>query len=242
MTKPQMILFDYGQSLLNEQGFDGVKGMQAVLDCCVNNPEGITAEQIQNFANELNHDIGRYNPETHHLCKLEVHNHQFQKYLYEYFNIQPIVSPLELETTFWNAASPANLTDNIVEFLDYLKGKGIRVGVISNISFSGEALSNRIQEFFPSNSFEFIMATSEYIFRKPHQRIFELALRKAKLPARDVWYCGDNAVCDVDGARNIGMIPVWYKGAIGKSKLVPQADCITINDWKELMSLLEGLK
>jgi len=57
-------------------------------------------------------------------------------------------------------------------------------------------LTNRINEFLPNNNFEFIIATSEYIFRKPHKRIYELALKKANLEAKDVWYCGDNAVCD----------------------------------------------
>ena len=31
MNAPRMILFDYGQTLLCEQGFDGVAGTKAVL-------------------------------------------------------------------------------------------------------------------------------------------------------------------------------------------------------------------
>ena len=31
MKKPKLILFDYGQTLVNEQLFDGVKGTEAVL-------------------------------------------------------------------------------------------------------------------------------------------------------------------------------------------------------------------
>ena len=59
-----MILFDYGQTLLNEQTFNGIKGTQAVLDCCVSTLNHITAEEVQELANMLNNDIGRYNPET----------------------------------------------------------------------------------------------------------------------------------------------------------------------------------
>jgi len=196
MRKPKMILFDYGQTLLNEQTFNGIKGTQAVLDCCVSTLNHITAEEVQELANMLNNDIGRYNPETQDMYCLEIHNHQFQNYLYEYLGIKTIVSPLEIETTFWNSASPARPTENIVKLLDCLKDEDIRTGVISNISISGEALTNRINEFLPNNNFEFIIATSEYIFRKPHKRIYELALKKANLEAKDVWYCGDNAVCD----------------------------------------------
>ena len=75
MRKPKMILFDYGQTLLNEQTFNGIKGTQAVLDCCVSTLNHITAEEVQELANMLNNDIGRYNPETQDMYCLEIHNH-----------------------------------------------------------------------------------------------------------------------------------------------------------------------
>lgn len=34
MKIPKMILFDYGQTLIAEQKFDGVKGTEAVLQLC----------------------------------------------------------------------------------------------------------------------------------------------------------------------------------------------------------------
>src|SRR5690554_6760672 len=106
MKKPQMILFDYGQTLVSEGRFDGIAGTKAVLDRCVSNPNNISAEDIQLLANEMNKDIGRYNPETNHLYLIEVHNHSFQNYLYDYFGLTKIVSHLELEIIFWDAASP----------------------------------------------------------------------------------------------------------------------------------------
>lgn len=222
MKKPKMILFDYGQTLINEHPFDAIRGTQAVLDNCVYNPNNLTAEEIQNFADELNNEMGRFSPET----SLEIHNHQFQKYLYEYFRITLKASHYELETTFWNAAAHGTPTENIYKLLDYIISESIRVGIISNISFSGEALHNRINEFFPNNKFEFILATSEYVFRKPHKRIYELALRKADLKPEEVWYCGDNAVCDVDGAKNMGIMPVWYLGALEDITITPFFSCI----------------
>lgn len=37
MKKPKMILFDYVQTLVNEQIFDGVKGSRAVLEYATKN-------------------------------------------------------------------------------------------------------------------------------------------------------------------------------------------------------------
>ncbi|OGO91759.1 MAG: hypothetical protein A2Y17_13450 [Clostridiales bacterium GWF2_38_85] len=242
MNKPQMILFDYGQTLISEEQFDGIAGTQAVLNKCVTNPNNISAEDIQALAYEMNKEIGRYNPETNHLYLMEVHNHAFQNYLYDYYGLTRIVSHLELETTFWDSASPGKPTIHIEELLLYLRNENIRSAVISNISFSGQALENRINALLPQNDFEFILATSEYVFRKPHKRIFELASRKARLEPNEIWYCGDNGICDVDGAKAAGLFPVWYKGAYEGHNFTPQNECLIVSDWREMIEMLAGAK
>jgi putative hydrolase of the HAD superfamily len=113
--------------------------------------------------------------------------------------------------------------------------------VVSNISFSGQALRNRINTLLPQNDFEFILATSEYVFRKPHKRIFELATIKANLEPHEIWYCGDNGICDVDGAKSAGFFPVWYKGAYEGYGFTPKNESLTISDWRELTEILEKL-
>ena len=235
MDKPKMILFDYGQTLVSEKPFDGIAGTKAVLEKCVENPNNISAEDICLFANKINKDIGRdFGTDSY---RIEVHNHSFQNYLYDYFGLTRTVSNLELETVFWDAAAPGKPTKHIEEFLLHLKNENIRTAVISNISFSGKSLENRINSLLPQNDFEFIVATSEYMFRKPHKRIFELAARKAKLALHDIWYCGDNGVCDIGGAKAAGLFPVWYKGAL-MGHVAPCSECLTIDDWRELVELL----
>ena len=49
-----MILFDYGQTLVNEKFFDGVKGTEAVLKYATKNKYNKSAEDLQAYANELN--------------------------------------------------------------------------------------------------------------------------------------------------------------------------------------------
>jgi len=50
MNKPKMILFDCGQTLIDEEGFDGIAGTEAVLEHCVENPQKVTATEIQQLA------------------------------------------------------------------------------------------------------------------------------------------------------------------------------------------------
>ncbi len=214
MKIPKMILFDYGQTLI--------------------------AEQVQERANELNKEFGRYDPGKRHLRQIEIPNTMFTPYLYESQGIEIALSNAEIDTVFWDAAAPGVPTEGMENFLEYLKNKGIRTGVISNISYAQSAVAGRINRMLPGNSFEFIITSSNYIFRKPNRRIFDLALEKAGLNPDETWYIGDQYECDIKGALNAGIFPVWYIGAID----LPYKDdknILTVKTWDNLMEIMSVL-
>ena len=232
-----MILFDYGQTLIAEQRFDGIKGTEAVLKYATRNKYNLTAEQIQERANELNKEFGRYDPGKKHLRQIEIPNTMFTPYLYESQGIEIALSNAEIDTVFWDAAAPGAPAEGMENFLEYLKNKGIRTGVISNISYAQSAVAGRINRMLPGNSFEFIITSSNYIFRKPNRRIFDLALEKAGLNPDETWYIGDQYECDIKGALNAGIFPVWYIGAID----LPYKDdknILTVKTWDNLMEIM----
>ena len=238
VQRPKMILFDYGQTLVNEAAFDGVKGTEAVLKYAVKNKYHLSAVQVQAEAEKINKELGRFDPGRRHLFQIEVPNHMFTAYLYESLGIELSLDAEQIDKVFWDAASPGVPTDGIETFLAYLHQSGIRTGVISNISYAGKVVENRINKVIPANHFEFILATSEYMYRKPNRRIFELAQEKAGLPAFEVWYIGDQYACDVVGARNAGIFPVWYLGAVD-IKQEDRDDVCKMTNWRELQALLE---
>lgn len=238
MQKPKMILFDYGQTLVNEERFDGVKGTEAVLKYAVRNERGLTAEEIQAEANAINKELGRFDPARRHLLQAEVPTRMFTRYLYESLGIEIALKPEEIDRIFWDAAAPGKPTAGIELFLAFLRRQNIRSGVISNISYAGEVVEQRINNLIPDNDFSFIIATSEYMFRKPNPGIFRLALTKAHLSPEEVWYVGDQYECDVVGARNAGLFPVWYLGAIDLP-YTEHEDVLTVESWEELMRRLK---
>lgn len=238
MKIPKMILFDYGQTLIAEQGFDGIKGTEAVLKHAIKNKYNLAAGQIQEKANEINQELGRYGPEKKHLLQIEIPNTMFTPYLYDSLGIEIALSNTEIDTVFWDAASPGVPTEGIENFLEYLKNKGIRTGVISNIAYAQPVVAERINCMLPGNSFEFIITSSNYIFRKPSKRIFDLALEKAGLNPDETWYIGDQYECDIKGALNAGIFPVWYIGAID----LPYQDdknILTVKTWDNLMEIMK---
>lgn len=240
MKIPKMILFDYGQTLIREECFDGVKGTQAVMAYAIENKHNLSAQQIQAEADAINNEIGRFDPDRKYSVQTEVHNAIFNAYLYESLGIKLSLSSEEYDRIFWEAAAPGVPTEGIQDFLFYLKRQNVRTGVISNIGFCGSALKARINQCIPENDFEFIIATSEYLFRKPNKRIFDLALEKAGLSAEDVWYVGDQYKFDVEGARNAGIYPVWYLGA-GAEKERKDESVLTVRSWRELQGKLAEL-
>lgn len=54
---PEMILFDYGQTLIDETDYDTIRGNHAVLQRAVSNPRQINALQLQKLADELSEDM-----------------------------------------------------------------------------------------------------------------------------------------------------------------------------------------
>lgn len=239
MKEPKMILFDYGQTLVNEAKFDGVKGTEAVLKYAVKNKYNLSAVQVQAEAEKMNKELGRFDPLKRHLFQVEVPNHMFTAYLYESLGIQISISSEQIDKIFWDAAAPGTPTEGICEFLEYLHQNGIRTGVISNISYAGKVVENRINEVIPDNYFEFVIATSEYMYRKPNRRIFDLALEKAGLAPSDAWYIGDQYECDIVGARNAGISPIWYLGA-ADMPYEEHDDVLKIESWKDLRVMMEN--
>ena len=119
-----------------------------------------------------------------------------------------------------------------------MKDKGIRTGVISNISYDPSVVAERINRLLPENAFEFILTSSHFMFRKPNKRIFDLALEKAGLQPGEVWYVGDQYECDVKGSLHAGLLPVWYIGAIDLPYTEDES-ILTVTDWDELRRRME---
>ncbi len=212
MELPEMILFDYGQTLVNEQKFDGIKGTEAVLKYAAKNKYNLTAEQIQKEADAVNKELGKFDPVCLDMPQIEVPNVMFVPYIYESQGIEIPLSTEEIDKIFWDAASPGVPCEDIEDFLILL----------------------------PGNSFEFIITSSNYIFRKPNKRIFNLALEKAGLKAENVWYIGDDYECDIVGALNSGIMPVWYTGAVDKPYKEKES-IFTIKSWNMLEEKIQEL-
>lgn len=214
MTRPEMIIFDYGGTLLQEPECDFNRGEEKVFEHVVGNPNHLTPQDLSLFGSRCFAELQQIRN-----LGYEAHELQMLRFKYEYNEITLDISYEEAENILWDYTSP--LTEQakvpyVSMLLAYLRQQHIRTGVISNIGWSGKALARRIHKLLPEHEFEFVIASCEYGIRKPDKRIFDLALKKAGLNAQEVWYCGDTFDMDVVGAYHAGIYPVYYRGILSE--------------------------
>ncbi len=245
LKKPEMILFDYGFTLLYEPDTDFLRGERAVYPYILENPLGKTPEELcaaglENF---------RQLRDCRHMG-FEISEIQLNQCKYDAFGITFSISMAEVENILWDHVSPGACMPGVSEMLAFLHRQGIRTGVISNLGWTGEALWRRINRLLPDNHFEFVLVSSEYAFRKPHPMMFRIALQKAGLSPDRVWFCGDSMAADVCGAHGAGIFPVLYEGDAGEKSPYLEKNRQTgvdfeylhIHHWQELVEQLEKLQ
>ena len=243
LRTPKMILFDYGDTLLAEPEWDSSRATEILMRYTVKNPRGLTPAQVHEFTKALWDQV--CTPARR--LDREIHEHQFMRLAYELLQIEFSIPVEEQSRVFFEEAHRIVPLPHIEEALAYLAARGTRTGVVSNISEAGDVLSARLARHLPGSAFEFVIASSEYGVRKPDPLIFQLACAKADLPPEDIWFCGDNPRCDIEGAYAAGMFPIWYENLTiasvwrDPSYAPPACPHPHIHDWRELIEIIKDL-
>lgn len=223
-----------------EPDFEPHNGNVAIYPYISENPHNVSLEEFSTYLLRFFDEIRALRGEL-----IEIHEHTFLRNVLEHFDMKLSVSIEEAEWNIWNGISRAVPTPGAVEMLKTLDLHHIRTGVISNLCWSGAALTRRLQEAFPEHHFEFILASSEYIFRKPDPHIFDMAIHKSELQAADIWFVGNDKAVDMIGAYHAGMIPVFYDDRSVKSSVHEKNDgidldfeCLRLDSWGDLVNAL----
>mgnify|MGYP002528926090 FL=1 len=97
------------------------------------------------------------------------------------------------------------LFPDVIDGLDRLRSRGLIVAAISNINQSAQKLC---EELKLTGHVDFATTSGETGFEKPDPRIFEAALRKARVTASEALFIGDQLESDIYGAENAGLRPI----------------------------------
>jgi HAD superfamily hydrolase (TIGR01662 family) len=100
------------------------------------------------------------------------------------------------------------LEEDAIDCLATLQKQNYRLGLVSNAGDHRDVLQ-LVEKFNLSPFFEFILTSAGCGYRKPHQRIFQIALEKINARAEEVAMVGDTLNADILGANQIGMYSIW---------------------------------
>lgn len=231
MRKPEAILFDLWGTLISSDGFDLGRGNAAVFQMC-DNPRGATLAQMQALGNRVVSFMER----REDLSALEFTQASLLRIMADALDLRFRGSLQETEWEFWKAALEIRLIEGVRELLPRVARHDIRMGVVSNSSFSAATLEKELESQGIRRHFEFVISSADYGVRKPDPIIFEVALARLGIGAEKAWFAGDNVACDIEGARGAGIFPVAFNPLTEIPELF--GEHAVIAEWSQLMPLV----
>lgn len=135
------------------------------------------------------------------------------------------------------------LEEDTIPTLQRLRIKGYNLGIISNAGDDAD-VQKLARGFGITDYFDFILTSAACSYRKPHPRIFELALSN--------WYCnpneavmiGDNLDADIRGAQEAGIYGIWLSRRADPEmeKQAPVKPDASLSSLSELPAVLDRIQ
>jgi HAD superfamily hydrolase (TIGR01509 family) len=107
---------------------------------------------------------------------------------------------------FPGCAAPA---DGLHETLAALRGRGVRLAVVTNGVVARQA--PKIEALGLGELVDAMVVSEAVGVSKPNRRIFDHALATLGVRPEAAWFVGDNPIADVLGARDAGLTAVWLR-------------------------------
>lgn len=116
------------------------------------------------------------------------------------------------------------LYDGARELLSALRGRGQKIYLLSN----AQAIFTRreLDALGITSEFDGIYLSSDYGVKKPDRRFFEILLNERGLDPKDTVMVGNDGVCDIEGAKGLGLSTVYIRSNISPREPMPQADYV----------------
>jgi putative hydrolase of the HAD superfamily len=125
-----------------------------------------------------------------------------------------------------------------------------RLGLLTNFTH-GPAARHILHHLGITSFFGTILISGELGYRKPHPSVFLKLIEHFGVEANQILYVGDDPEPDIEGARAVGLQPVWSTyvtdhkvpyahGILTGVPEPPDPPVPRISTWQELLSLLDS--
>src|SRR5215213_6219522 len=239
------VLFDLGGTLMYERASWG--GITAQADEALTNylrSEGLELN-LSTFPREFRNRLGKYFGQREKDMLETTYSFVLRDVLKDkgYGNVPETTIRTALDQLFTITQTNWTLEADTLPTLQKLETDGYRMGLISNAG-DDQDVQQLARHFGIAKYFDFILTSAACSYRKPHRRIFELALSNWYFLPSEAVMVGDNLEADVRGAKGVGLYTVWINRRAGKRTddlLLIEPDA-TVSTLHELPALLDRLQ
>jgi HAD superfamily hydrolase (TIGR01662 family) len=229
---PRGLLFDYGDTLAEEAGFDVRAGNEWLLSRASHRPPHVSIEEVLARADRVTREVAARRDRTH----VETPWASLTRLIHEYFGIQFVAPMAELEMGFWRAAVQARPMPGARRALERFHEFGMPIGVVSNTCFGAPVIRCELEKHGLAQHLALVVVSADYCVRKPNPLLFEAAAARLGIPTEEIWFVGDRLDTDIAGAKAAGMTAVWFNPKATEDR-ARDAD-FTVTGWDDLVRLV----
>ena len=107
----------------------------------------------------------------------------------------------------------ASIQQGVHEMLREFRGNGLTLGIVSNTFVPSEVLDAHLEQEGLLELLPIRVYSCDVTYRKPNRKIFQIALEKVGLDAKQTIFVGDSIWADIRGANRMGMVSVLKDSA-----------------------------
>jgi putative hydrolase of the HAD superfamily len=136
-------------------------------------------------------------------------------------------------------SSQVTLYADTIDTLVDVRGRGMKVGLVSNTIWPGSLHREDLERFGIIDLFDHLLFSADVGIRKPHPQIFKTALEALQVAPHEAIFVGDRVPEDVAGAKRVGMRGVW-KERPDRERLPDVIPDTQIVHLRELLDILDA--
>ena len=230
------VLFDMGSTLIEFENltWDELRRLSTEKGYEFLKEKDATVPDFDDFSMVLYDEFAKARAEIEeNLNELE-----FEKVIFDFFTRLNLstsdgIYGSFLEVYYKPVTDQLTLIVGAEDLLKHFKEKDLKIGLVSNTIFPEKYHLRELKRFglYPYLDAHFF--SSEVGLRKPHPKIFQLALDELKVDPSEAVFIGDRLKEDVGGAQDVGMkgILKYHEGRDYAVSVTPDAQ---VTDLKEL--------
>lgn len=237
------ILFDLGGTLMYPRDAWGpilTRGYQALADslCSEGLPLNCT-ELPRTVRYHLDRYFARREKDLHETTYIRVLRDLLAEHGYPDVDNQILRRALD---AFYGHTQPNwQLEEDALLTLQTLEAAEYSLGLVSNAGDNWDVLQ-LVDRFMIGPFFDFILSSAFCSYRKPHPRIFQMAMSYWDFSPGEIAMVGDSLEADISGAQNLGIFGIWITRRVSSSpanrNIRPGAEIRTLHELPVLLSRL----